>query len=169
MRRRAASPIAMMRRALAEARRAQRMGEVPVGAAVYRGATLLAVGCNRRESLDDPTAHAEQLAIRDAARRIGDWRLNDCTLAVTLEPCPMCAGAIVNARVGRLIYGAADPKMGAVESLYKLCGDRRLNHRPPIVAGVLREPCGEVLRAFFRQRRAAQRAARASAKGPASA
>jgi tRNA(adenine34) deaminase len=114
---------------------------------------LIAAAHNRRHHGHDPTAHAEIDAIRAAAEAIGDWRLNECTLAVTLEPCPMCAGAIVNARVGRLIYGAADPKAGAVASLYRLCDDARLNHRPRVVRGVLAEPCGAVLRRFFAARR----------------
>jgi len=144
-----------MARALELAHEAAAMGEVPVGAVVYRTGTgeILGEGFNRRESDDDPTAHAEILAIRDAATKIGDWRLNECTLAVTLEPCVMCAGAIVNARVGRLVYGASDPKAGGVESLYEIPADARLNHRPVVIAGLMTEPCGEILRAFFRERR----------------
>jgi len=153
---RAASPVTMMRRALVEARRAERMAEVPVGAVVYRGAELVAAGWNLRETLDDPTAHAELIAIRRAAAALGDWRLNDCTLAVTLEPCAMCAGTIVNARVGHVIYGATDPKAGAVESLYELCNDGRLNHRPIITSDVLADECGAILKRFFRARRAAR-------------
>ncbi|MDX1564314.1 MAG: nucleoside deaminase, partial [Phycisphaeraceae bacterium] len=128
----------MMRRALDRAREAAAMDEVPVGAVVYRGQQVLAEAFNRRESDSDPTSHAEILAMRQAARRLGDWRLSDCTLVVTLEPCAMCAGAIVNGRVGRLVYGARDPKMGAVESLYRLCNDKRMNHEPKaIVAGLM--------------------------------
>jgi len=154
---RAPSAAGMMFRALVEARRAGGVGEVPVGAAIYRGPTLVAAAGNRRHHAHDPTAHAELEAIRLAAARIGDWRLSECTLAVTLEPCPMCAGAIVNARVGTLIYGASDPKAGAVESLYRLCDDARLNHRPRVVGGVLADPCGAILTDFFARRRAGRR------------
>jgi tRNA(adenine34) deaminase len=151
--------VRMMRRALELAGHAADMGEVPVGAVVYETATgaLLGEGFNRREADADPTAHAELLAIRAAAARLGDWRLNACTLVVTLEPCAMCAGLIVNARVGRLVYGAADPKAGAVESLHRLTRDARLNHRVEPVAGVLAAESGAMLKAFFkglRERRA---------------
>ena len=149
--------LRMMRRALALAAEAAQSGEVPVGAVIYRGekdeAEILAEAANNRESASDPTGHAELIAIRLAAERLGDWRLNECTLVVTLEPCVMCAGAIVNARVGRLIYGAADPKAGAVTSLYHLCEDERLNHRLHPVGGVLAEESGKLLRDFFRARR----------------
>ena len=123
--------IAMMRRALELAQQAADQDEVPIGAVVYRTKTgeILAEASNRREQDTDPAAHAELIAMRAAAKRNGDWRLTDCTVVVTLEPCPMCAGLIVNARVGRLVFGAADPKAGAVVSLYELCADRRLNHR----------------------------------------
>lgn len=143
----------MMNLALEWAHRGAAAGETPVGAVVYRDDEVLAAAHNLRESATDPVGHAEILVIREAARKVGDWRLNACSLAVTLEPCVMCAGAIVNARVGRLIYGAADPKAGAVESLYQICGDPRLNHRPQIVRGLMAQECGEVLRIFFRQRR----------------
>ena len=144
-----------MTRALELAQHAAAMHEVPVGAVVYRTATgeILAEGSNRRETDDDPTAHAEILAIRDAATKIGDWRLNECTLTVTLEPCVMCAGAIVNARIGRLVYGATDPKAGGVSSLYQILADNRLNHRPVVITGLMSEPSSEILRAFFRDRR----------------
>ena len=145
--------LRMMRLALEHAHRAAQLGEAPVGAVVYRGNDLLAEGHNLRESAADPTAHVEILVLREAARKLGDWRLNDCSLAVTLEPCVMCAGAIVNARVGRLIYGATDPKAGAVESLYQICSDPRLNHRPQIIRGPMADECGQVLRDFFQQRR----------------
>jgi len=145
--------IQMMALALEHAHRAATAGEAPVGAVVYRSNELLAQGHNLRELHDDPTAHVELLVIREAARKLGDWRLYDCSLAVTLEPCVMCAGAIVNARVGRLIYGATDPKAGAVESLYQVCSDPRLNHRPVIIGGLMAQECGQVLRDFFRQRR----------------
>lgn len=149
--------VAMMRKALTMAQRAWDMGEVPIGAIVYRGDEVIAEAHNTRESDADPTGHAELLAIRAAARAIGDWRLNDCSLAVTLEPCPMCAGAIVNARVGRVIYGATDPKAGAVETLYRLCDDDRLNHRAVLLPGVMAEECGRMLRDFFEERRRAKR------------
>jgi tRNA(adenine34) deaminase len=142
----------MMRRALDLAAQARDIGEVPVGAIVYETATgrVLGEGSNRREVDHDPLAHAEIIAIAAAARALGDWRLNACTLVVTLEPCAMCAGAIVNARIGRLVYGAPDPKAGACGSLMKLTEDARLNHRVAPIAGVLGEECGEMLRAFFR-------------------
>lgn len=149
----------MMRRALELARHAASIGEVPVGAVVYLheadgSARVIGEGFNQRESLGDPAAHAELLAIREAAFTLGDWRLNRCTLAVTLEPCPMCAGLIVNARVGRLIYGCADPKAGAVETLYRITEDARLNHRIAAVGGVLKEDAAGLLREFFRGLRA---------------
>ncbi len=143
----------MMRRAVDLARQAAAIGEVPVGAVVYRGRRILGEGHNRRESQHDPTAHAEMIALRRAAAAIGSWRLNGCRLAVTLEPCPMCAGAIVNARLDRVIYGAADPKMGAVDTLYHLLSDVRFNHRCEVSAGVMAEDCARVLREFFRRRR----------------
>jgi tRNA(Arg) A34 adenosine deaminase TadA len=144
----------MMQRAIAMAERAAAMGEVPVGAAVYRGEMLLAEAHNRREVDRDPSAHAELLAMREAARSLASWRLDECSVAVTLEPCPMCAGAMVNARLGRLVYGAADPKMGAVDTLYDLCRDSRLNHRvPTIISGLEADRCAGLLRAFFQRRR----------------
>jgi tRNA(adenine34) deaminase len=146
----------MMRLALEEARTAAALGEVPIGAVVYETATgrILARAHNRREIDHDPAAHAEVLAIRAAAAVVGDWRLNHCSLAVTLEPCPMCAGLVVNARIGRLIYGPPDPKAGAVESLFALATDARLNHRAEVVGGVLAAECAALLREFFRARRA---------------
>jgi tRNA(adenine34) deaminase len=146
----------MMTRALALARRAAAVNEIPVGAVVYHAPTgrVLGEGYNRRHLDKDPTAHAELLAIREAAFAIGDWRLNDYSLAVTLEPCCMCAGLIVNARVGRLLYAAADPKAGAVESLYRLTMDERLNHRVTPIVGLLADEAGALLRAFFQERRA---------------
>ncbi len=142
---------AMMVRALGLARAAAEAGEVPVGAVVYETATtrVLGEGANRRERDGDPCAHAEVIAIRAAAGALGDWRLNGCTLVATLEPCAMCAGAIVNARVGRLVIGAMDPKAGACGSLMRLTEDARLNHRVAPVRGVMAEECGRVLREFF--------------------
>lgn len=148
--------ITMMRRALDLARHAASLGEVPVGALVYETATarILGEGFNTRESANDPTAHAEIIAIRAAAQAINDWRLNHCTLIVTLEPCPMCAGAIVNARVGRLIYAATDPKAGYAGSLARLTEDERLNHRVTPIAGVLADEASQLLKDFFKARRA---------------
>jgi len=144
---------ALMRLALAQARLAEAAGDVPIGAVIARDGKVIAAAHNRRIIDADPTAHAELLAIRAAAKVIGDWRLTGCTLAVTLEPCPMCAGAIVLARISRLIYGSADPKAGAVETLYRLCTDDRLNHRVEVVGGVLAGPCGKLLSDFFRRQR----------------
>jgi tRNA(adenine34) deaminase len=126
---------------------------VPIGAVVVRHGVVIAARHNERELTGDPTAHAEVLAVRDAAEVVGHWRLLDCTLYVTLEPCVMCAGALVNSRIGRVVYGATDPKAGAVQSLYQVCGDERLNHRPPVTAGVLADECGALLKAFFAARR----------------
>jgi tRNA(adenine34) deaminase len=142
-----------MRLALAEAMAAIEHDDVPVGAVVLRHGEVIASRHNERELVGDPTAHAEILAIRDAAAHLGHWRLIDCTLVVTLEPCAMCAGAMVNARLGRLVYGATDPKAGASGSVLDVTGTSALNHRVPVTAGVLADECGEVLRAFFRARR----------------
>jgi tRNA(adenine34) deaminase len=142
-----------MRRALREAGRAAAEGEVPVGAVVVKDGRLLGSAHNQRERLHDPTAHAEMIAITQAAEAVGSWRLDGATIFVTLEPCPMCAGALVNARMGRLVYGADDPKAGACGSLMDLANDRRLNHRLPVTRGVLAAECGAVLREFFRARR----------------
>lgn len=145
---------AWMARAVQQARQAAETGDVPVGAVVTRGGELVAAAHNRRFLDADPTSHAELLAIRTAAAALGDWRLTGCTLTVTLEPCCMCAGAIVLARLDRLVYGAADPKAGAVRTLYRLCDDPRLNHRVEIVPGVRAEECGRLLTDFFRTQRA---------------
>jgi tRNA(adenine34) deaminase len=142
-----------MAAALAEARTAGRLGEVPVGAVLVRDGRLLAHAHNLREATNDPTGHAEVLAIREGARSLGSWRLEGCTLYVTLEPCAMCAGAMVLARLPRLVFGAADPKAGAVGSLLDLARDPRLNHRVEVSTGVLAAECGEVLREFFAARR----------------
>ncbi|MEU0194826.1 tRNA adenosine(34) deaminase TadA [Streptomyces afghaniensis] len=143
-----------MRLALDEAAEAVRGGDVPVGAVVLApdGTTVLAAGHNEREAGGDPTAHAEVLALRRAAAALGRWRLAGCTLVVTLEPCTMCAGAIQQSRVDRLVYGARDEKAGAAGSLWDLVRDRRLNHRPEVIEGVLAEECARVLTEFFRGR-----------------
>jgi tRNA(adenine34) deaminase len=143
-----------MRLALDEAHQAARGGDVPVGAVVLApdGTTVLATGHNEREATGDPTAHAEVLAIRRAAARLGEWRLADCTLVVTLEPCTMCAGALVQSRVDRVVYGARDDKAGAAGSLWDVVRDRRLNHRPEVIEGVLAEECARLLTDFFRAR-----------------
>jgi tRNA(adenine34) deaminase len=145
--------VAMMRRALDLAREAADLGEIPVGAVVTHRGRIIAQAFNLRETLDDPTAHAERLALTLAGRSLGSWRLDECILYVTLEPCPMCAGAIVLSRLGRLVYGAADPKAGACRSLYRLVDDPRLNHRVAFSAGLLEEECREQLTRFFRGRR----------------
>ncbi len=143
-----------MRAALVEATRALETADVPVGAVVVdpTGA-LIAAGHNAREALGDPTAHAEIVALRRAAASCGSWRLSQCTLVVTLEPCTMCAGALVQARVARLVYGAEDPKAGAVGSLWDVVRDTRLSWRPEVISGVLAQECGELLREFFFRRR----------------
>lgn len=145
-----------MRRALISAEAALTTGDVPVGAVLLGpggpDGAVLATARNEREASGDPTAHAEVLALRAAAARLGEWRLTGCTLVVTLEPCTMCAGAGVLARVERVVYGATDPKAGAVGSLWDVMRDRRLNHRPEVVPGVLAEECGRLLTDFFRNR-----------------
>jgi tRNA(adenine34) deaminase len=144
----------LMRLALAEARVAGEAGDVPVGAVVVDPTgEVIGRGHNQREVRGDPTLHAEVVAIRDAASRRDGWRLAGCTLVVTLEPCTMCAGAIGLARLDRLVYGAADPKAGAVGSLWDVVRDRRLNHRPEVVSGVLEDQCAELLRDWFTARR----------------
>ena len=152
--------LAFQRLALEEAQRAAQEGEVPVGAIVVCRGDVVAAAHNQRETLRDPTAHAEMIAITQAAESLGAWRLEGCTLYVTLEPCPMCAGAIVQARVPRVVYGAADPKAGAVDSLYSLLADDRLNHRCDVSGGVLAEECGAILTDFFKSRRDAARVGR---------
>ena len=143
-----------MRLALQEAEAAREEREVPVGAVIVQGERVIASAHNQREQLHDPTAHAEMIAITQAASATGDWRLHDCILYVTLEPCPMCAGAIVLARMPIVVYGAADPKGGAAQTLFRLLDDPRLNHRAEIVAGVLEDRCGSLLTDFFREQRA---------------
>jgi tRNA(adenine34) deaminase len=145
---------AAMQLALEEARAALDHDDVPIGAVVLSpSGELLSQARNEREVTGDPTAHAEVLALRRAALTLDDWRLEGCSLVVTLEPCTMCAGALVLARVARLVYGAEDPKAGAVGSLWDVVRDRRLNHRPEVIAGVLAAECGELLREFFASRR----------------
>jgi len=139
--------------ALDEARTAAAEGEVPIGAVVVCDGAVISRARNARESGADPTAHAEIVALRAAAGRLGRWRLSDCTLYVTLEPCPMCAGALVNARIDRLVFGAADPKAGAVGTLYDLSSDSRLNHRFDVTSGVCEEECSTVLKEFFQRLR----------------
>ncbi len=139
------------------ARRAAAQGDIPVGAIVVHDGVIIGRGFNGREADADPTAHAEVVALREAGRHLGRWRLDGASLYVTLEPCPMCAGALVNARLKRLVYGCADPKGGAVESLYHLVSDPRLNHRLDVVAGIRADECACALRDFFRQRREAAR------------
>ena len=143
----------MMRAALAEAAACAGSDDVPVGAVVARGDSILAAAGNARERLGDPTAHAEMQALRAASRALGSWRLDGCTLYVTLEPCAMCAGAVVLARLDRVVFGAADPKAGFAGSLGNLVQDERLNHRVELTGSVLEQECGEMLRAFFRERR----------------
>jgi tRNA(adenine34) deaminase len=142
-----------MQRALDEAEQALAEDEVPVGAVIVHQDRVIAAAHNQRELLHDPTAHAEMIAITQAAEARQSWRLDDCTLYVTLEPCPMCAGAILQARIPAVVYGAADPKAGAVRSLYTLLDDSRLNHRAAVIPGVLAERCGRILSRFFQQQR----------------
>lgn len=142
-----------MRIALQEAEQAYGEGEVPIGAVVVHRGRVIASAHNQREQLRDPTAHAEMIAITQAAQALQDWRLDGCTLYVTLEPCPMCAGAIVQARIPFLVYGAADPKAGAVDTLFRLLDDSRLNHRSQSLGGVSAAACGEILSKFFRLQR----------------
>jgi tRNA(adenine34) deaminase len=151
----------MMERALELAADAAGAGEVPVGAVVYRGGEILGEAANARERDADPTAHAEILAIRAAAGTLGSWRLDGCSLAVTLEPCPMCAGALVNSRIARVVFGARDPKAGACGTLMDICRDARLNHRLEVVEGVLADRCAALLTSFFAAKRDAQATERA--------
>ena len=145
--------LQMMRRALELGRRAAEEGEVPIGAVIYDGETCIAEGWNRRENDHDASAHAEIIAIRQAGLQRGHWRLNGLCMAVTLEPCPMCAGALVNSRIDRLVFGAEDAKAGACSSLYEIPTDERLNHRLEVVGGVMADECVQLLRDFFQARR----------------
>jgi tRNA(adenine34) deaminase len=142
-----------MKLALEQAEQAFREDEVPVGAVIVHGQRVIAASYNQRETLRDPTAHAEMIAITQAAGALNSWRLDECTLYVTLEPCPMCAGAILQARIPLVVYGATDPKAGAVHTLYRLLDDSRLNHRSLAVSGVLAEECGQILSRFFQHQR----------------
>lgn len=142
-----------MRRAIERAAEAARRGEIPVGAVIVQGDQLVAEAGNLKETAQDPLGHAEVIAIRRAAEKLGRWRLSDCTLYVTLEPCTMCAGAIVHARLERVVYAAVDPKAGAIESLYKILADSRLNHSPLVASGVLRDEASAQLKNFFRELR----------------
>ena len=144
-----------MRQALQLAQQAYECQEVPVGAVIVRGDRVIGAAHNQREQLRDPTAHAEIIAITQAAAAIDSWRLEECSLYVTLEPCAMCAGAIVQARIPRVIYGATDAKAGAVNSLYHLLDDYRFNHRAEVIPGILARPCGEILTQFFAEQRRA--------------
>jgi tRNA(adenine34) deaminase len=146
-----------MRLALDEAVKAASEGEVPVGAVVVCKNKIIGRGYNRREQMRSALAHGELLAIEHASRHLGRWRLSDCQLYVTLEPCVMCVGAIVQARIGRLVFGCLDPKGGGVESLYQLCNDARLNHRLPVVGGMLAEDCSAILGGFFNHLRQSKR------------
>ena len=143
----------MMQHAIALAKQAEAIDEVPIGAVVFQGDEIVGEGFNRKEVDNDPTAHAEMIAIANASQRLGRWRLQDCTLVVTLEPCPMCAGALVNARMERVVYGASDPKAGACRTLYEISDDPRLNHRCEITSGVLADECADLLSQFFKAKR----------------
>ncbi|TYO95428.1 tRNA-adenosine deaminase [Geothermobacter ehrlichii] len=150
-----------MQQALIEAERAAGIGEVPIGAVITRGDSIVARAHNRRECDQDPTAHAEMLVIRQAAERLGSWRLLETTLYVTLEPCVMCMGAIILSRIPRLVFACRDPRVGAVGSIYELHRDDRFNHRVEVVEGVLQQECSSLLSGFFRRLRAEKKAARA--------
>lgn len=142
-----------MSEALVEARKAFDKGEVPIGAVVVLDGQIIGRGHNLRETTDDPTSHAEIIAIREASQHMGDWRLEETTLYCTIEPCPMCAGALINGRVKRLVYGAKDPKAGAVDSLLNLVQDERFNHRLEVTSGVLEDQCRQIIQEFFERLR----------------
>ncbi|MUT67923.1 tRNA adenosine(34) deaminase TadA [Paenibacillus sp. NEAU-GSW1] len=144
---------AWMRHAIEEARRAELIGEVPIGAIVVKDGEIIGRGYNLREINHDPTAHAEMVAIREACDKLGAWRLLDCTLYVTLEPCPMCAGAIVQSRIKRVVYGTGDPKAGCAGTLMNLLQEPRFNHETELTSGVLQEECATLLTQFFRKLR----------------
>jgi len=151
------SDITYMQAALAEAERARAKGEVPIGAVIVHGGKIVGRGHNLRETSNDPTTHAEMVAIRQAAEAIGHWRLLDTTLYVTLEPCVMCMGAIILARIPRLVYACRDPRAGAVGSIYDFSEDQRFNHKVEVTSGVLGEACSDMLSAFFRELRAGKK------------
>ena len=151
------SDISFMLQALEQAKEAAREDEIPVGAVIVRNDIVIAKGRNQRETLQDPTAHAEMFALKEAARALASWRLNDCILYVTLEPCIMCVGAILQARIRRLVFGCLDPKAGAAASLYQACNDSRLNHQVVVTGGVLKEDCSRILGSFFADLRARNR------------
>lgn len=142
-----------MKMALEQARLAEQIDEVPIGAVIVRGEEVIAAGYNLRETSKDPTAHAEMIAIREASKKLGGWRLIGCTLYVTLEPCPMCAGAIVQSRIERVVYGTTDPKAGCAGSLMNLLDDPRFNHQVKVQSGVLQEECSDILKLFFKRLR----------------
>ena len=146
-----------MKKAIMQAKAAGKKGEVPIGAVVVKDGKIIARAHNLRESKKDPTAHAEILALQRAAKKLGGWRLFDCTLYVTLEPCPMCAGAIINARLDEVVFGAYDPKAGCCGTLYNLPTDDRFNHRPKVTGDVLNTECAQLLSDFFKQRRQMQK------------
>lgn len=155
-----------MRLALAQAVAAARQDEVPVGAVMVGNGKVVGSGFNQRESRQNPLCHAEIAAIDAAAKQLGNWRLSDCTIYVTLEPCIMCVGAILQARIGKLVFGCLDAKAGAVESLYRLCEDRRLNHQLPVVGGVLANEAGALLSEFFTRLRARKRESKIGERWP---
>lgn len=139
-----------MKEALLEAKKAEMIGEVPIGAVIVKDGKIIARGHNLRETLQDPTAHAELIAIQQAAKQLGTWRLIDCTLYVTLEPCPMCAGSIILSRISTVVYGTHDPKAGCAGTLMNLLQDSRFNHQTELITGILQEECSEILSSFFR-------------------
>ena len=143
-----------MKKALDQAVAAWDQGEVPVGAIIVHKERVIAEACNLRETLNDPTAHADMIAITQAAEELGSWRLLDCTLYVTLEPCPMCAGAIVQSRIPFVVYGTPDPKGGACDTLFQITSDIRLNHQSAVLGGVMRDDCRAILQQFFQEQRA---------------
>lgn len=145
--------IYFMQKALLEAKKAEKIGEVPIGAIIVKNNKIIARGYNRREIDNDPLGHAEIIAIKKAAKKLGQWRLSDCTLYVTLEPCPMCAGAIVNARIPRLVFGCTDPKAGAVQTLFQIGQDKRLNHCLKVTVGVETNASIHLLTSFFKKLR----------------
>lgn len=142
-----------MTRALKQAEVAYKKGEVPVGAIVVKDGKVISRGYNLRETTNDPTAHAELLAMKKASKKLNSWRLSGCTLYVTLEPCPMCSGVIVNSRIDRVVFGAYDQKAGCCTTLYHLCNDERFNHRAEILGGVMEEECAKILSDFFKEKR----------------